>query len=85
LAIFVGIPLPGTGAWTGSVAAFLLGLKYVPSIIAIFCGVLLAAVIVTGLSLLKMWGLIIICAVIIILLLRAIYMSRKNKKINNGG
>ena len=82
LAIFVGIPLPGTGAWTGSVAAFLLGLKYVPSIIAIFCGVLLAAVIVTGLSLLRMWGLIIICAVIIILLLRAIYISRKNKKIN---
>lgn len=80
LAIFVGIPLPGTGAWTGAVAAFLLGLKYVPSMIAIFCGVLLAAVIVAGLSLLRVWGAIIVGVIIVILILRAIYISRKNNK-----
>lgn len=83
LALFVAIPLPGTGAWTGSVAAFLLGLKYLPSIIAIFCGVLLAAVIVTGLSLLKIWGLVIIGIIIIIFIIRAIYISRR--KNHEGG
>jgi uncharacterized membrane protein len=78
LALFVGIPLPGTGAWTGALAAFLLGLKYVPSMIAILCGVLLAAVIVTGLSLLGIWGAIIIGIVLIFFALRAVYINRKS-------
>jgi uncharacterized membrane protein len=80
LAIFVGIPLPGTGAWTGAVAAFLLGLKYVPSLIAIICGVLLAAVIVTGLSMLGIWGIIIISIILIFFILRAVYIKRKANK-----
>ncbi len=80
LAIFVGIPLPGTGAWTGAVASFLLGLKYIPSIIAIFAGVLIAAVIVTGLSLLGIWGAIIVIVIILIFIGRAIYISYRNKK-----
>ena len=45
LLLFVGIPLPGTGAWTGSLAAALLGLKPKKSAPAIFLGVLLACVI----------------------------------------
>lgn len=50
LLLFVGIPLPGTGAWTGSLAAAFLDMplrKALPSIIA---GVLLAGCIMTGLT-----------------------------------
>jgi uncharacterized membrane protein len=52
LATFVGIPIPGTGAWTGSVAAEVLGLSYWKSLSAIIVGVLMAATIVTFLSVL---------------------------------
>jgi uncharacterized membrane protein len=52
LATFVGIPLPGTGAWTGAVAAEVLGLSYWKSLSAIFVGVLMAAAVVTFLSVL---------------------------------
>lgn len=51
LAIFVGIPLPGTGAWTGAFAANIFGIKFWRSMLYIFIGVLLAAAIVTLLSL----------------------------------
>ncbi len=47
LAIFVGIPLPLTGAWTGSILAYLMGIEYKRALLAIFLGVLIAAVIVT--------------------------------------
>ena len=52
LMLFVGIPLPGTGAWTGTLAASLLDLDFKKSIVAISCGVLLAAAIITVLTLL---------------------------------
>ncbi|MBM3330858.1 small multi-drug export protein [candidate division WOR-3 bacterium] len=52
LATFVGIPLPGTGAWTGAVAAEVLGLSYWKSLSAIVVGVLMAATVVTFLSVL---------------------------------
>jgi uncharacterized membrane protein len=52
LATFVGIPLPGTGAWTGAVAAEVLGLPYWKALSSIFIGVLMAAAIVTFLSVL---------------------------------
>ena len=51
LAIFVGIPLPGTGGWTGAVAANIFGLKFWRAILFIFIGVLIAAAIVTPLTL----------------------------------
>lgn len=51
LALFVGIPLPGTGAWTGAFAANIFGLKFWRSLLFIFIGVLLAAAIVLSLSL----------------------------------
>lgn len=47
LMIFVAIPLPITGAWTGSLAAWLFGLDWKKSIIFVFLGVLIAGVIVT--------------------------------------
>ena len=51
LAIFVGIPLPGTGGWTGALAANIFGLRFWRSMFFIFLGVIMAAIIVTILSL----------------------------------
>lgn len=59
LMLFVSIPLPVTGAWTGSIAAFLFDIKFHNALISIFSGVIIAAVIVTTLSLLGIWGAII--------------------------
>lgn len=47
LVIFVGIPLPMTGAWSGCVASYLLGIKPIKSILAIFIGILISGTIVT--------------------------------------
>jgi uncharacterized membrane protein len=47
LALFVAIPLPVTGAWTGSLAAVLFGLKFKHAILSIFIGVVIAGIIVT--------------------------------------
>ena len=52
LLLFVGIPLPGTGAWTGTLAASMLDLDFKKSVLAVMCGVLLAAAIITVLTLL---------------------------------
>lgn len=45
LFLFVGIPLPGTGAWTGTLAASLLDMDFKSSILAVMLGVVLAGVI----------------------------------------
>ena len=45
LLLFVGIPLPGTGAWTGTLAASILNMKFKESVIAVMLGVVLAGVI----------------------------------------
>lgn len=45
LLLFVGIPLPGTGAWTGTLAASLLDMDFKSSVAAVLLGVLLAGVI----------------------------------------
>lgn len=45
LMLFVGIPLPGTGAWTGTLAASLLDLDFKKSVIAVILGVILAGII----------------------------------------
>ena len=50
LLLFVGIPLPGTGAWTGALIASLVGVKFRKAFPAIICGVLLASLIMTILS-----------------------------------
>ena len=47
LFLFVAIPLPGTGAWTGSLAAVLFNLDFKKSLFAIFCGVLTAGIIMS--------------------------------------
>ena len=45
LFLFVAIPLPGTGAWTGTLAASLLDMDFKSSVAAVMCGVLLAGII----------------------------------------
>ena len=45
LLLFVGIPLPGTGAWTGTLAASILDMDFKSSVIAVLLGVLLAGII----------------------------------------
>jgi len=47
LLLFVGIPIPGTGAWTGALIAAILGMRIRRSLPAIFLGVLLAGCIMT--------------------------------------
>lgn len=47
LALFVGVPLPVTGAWTGSVMAYLMGIEYKRALLAILLGAIIAGVIVT--------------------------------------
>ena len=47
LMLFVGIPLPGTGAWTGALLAALLGVKFKKAILAIILGVIIAAAIMS--------------------------------------
>lgn len=51
LILFVGIPLPVTGAWTGTVAAFVFGVRFRQALPCIFVGILLAGVVVTLASL----------------------------------
>ena len=58
LAIFVGIPLPGTGAWTGTLAASILDMGFKKSIIACVVGVAIAGVIISVLSALGLAALI---------------------------
>ncbi len=51
LLLFVGIPLPGTGAWTGTLAASILDMDFKSTTAAVMLGVLLAGVIMMVLSL----------------------------------
>lgn len=51
LALFVGIPFPGTGAWTGTLAASMLDLDRKKTFVAVACGLVLACAIMIILSL----------------------------------
>ena len=51
LFLFVGIPLPGTGAWTGTLAASLLKIEFKKTVFAVMAGVLLAGIIMMLISL----------------------------------
>ncbi|MBE5956030.1 MAG: small multidrug export protein [Lachnospiraceae bacterium] len=50
LLLFVGIPLPGTGAWTGTLAASFLDMDFKKSVVAVLGGVLLAGLIMGAVS-----------------------------------
>ena len=55
LMLFVGIPLPGTGAWTGTLAASMLDMDFKKSVIAVMLGVIIAGVIM-GLASMGVFG-----------------------------
>ncbi|ADJ26010.1 putative small multi-drug export [Dehalogenimonas lykanthroporepellens BL-DC-9] len=73
---FVSIPLPMTGAWTGSIAAVLLDLPFYQALGSITLGVLFASIIVVSLSLLG-WAGGIIAA---LALLSAFFLQRNRRK-----
>ncbi len=50
LFLFVGIPVPGTGAWTGTLAASILDLDFKKTVLAVMGGVLLAGIIMMAVS-----------------------------------
>ena len=57
LAIFIAIPLPGTGGWTGSVAAYLFGIPWLLTFLAALVGTSLASLAVFGVSIgiIRLW------------------------------
>ena len=83
LLLFVGIPLPGTGAWTGTLTASFLNLDFKTSITAITLGVLLAGLIMSlgskFVAILGWPGLIAIIAVIIIAIIISVFINKKKK------
>ena len=81
LTLFVGIPLPVTGAWTGSVIAEVLGLRVMKSFLFISLGVALAGIIVTMLTMLRIYG--IIGALIILLTFLAVYVIRVRRDLTS--
>lgn len=83
LILFVAIPLPVTGAWTGATAAYIFGLSYWKSILCTLGGVCIAGVVVTFLSSmlfeLGLLGLAILVAVLLIW-----YIAHRIRRRNHG-
>lgn len=81
LLLFVGIPLPGTGAWTGTLAASFLKLDFKTSVTAVALGVILAGIIMSLgskiVSILGWPGLIAILVVIAIIIALSIVLKKK--------
>ena len=86
LLLFVGIPLPGTGAWVGTLAASLLNLDFKTSICAVTLGVILAGIIMALgskiVSILGWPGLLAIIAVILAIIIISIVIKNKKSKKN---
>ncbi len=77
LTLFVAIPLPVTGGWTGAMAAFLMGIPFWKSMLYILMGVMIAGVIMTILALLGWIGAVIAGAVLLALAAGAVLKSFK--------
>lgn len=81
LLIFVGIPLPGTGAWTGTLAASFLKLDFKTSISAVTLGVLLAGIIMSLgskiVAALGWLGVLAIIVIILVIILISILIKKK--------
>jgi len=84
LLIFVGIPLPGTGAWTGTLAASFLNLDFKTSISAVTLGVLLAGIIMSLgskiVATLGWIGIFLIIAIILVIILVPFILKKKKQK-----
>lgn len=81
LLLFVGVPLPGTGAWTGTLAASFLKIDFKTSIFAVTLGVLLAGIIMSlgskFVAVLGWTGLLAIIAVIVIIIIASIMIKKR--------
>ena len=81
LLLFVGIPLPGTGAWTGTLAASFLNLDFKTSISAVALGVILAGIIMSlgskFVATLGWSGVITIIALILLAILVSVFVKKK--------
>lgn len=82
LTLFVAIPLPVTGAWTGSIIAEVMGLKVMKSFLSITLGVALAGIIVTMLTLLRIYGLVGALAILLTFLI--VYIIRARRDLRSG-
>lgn len=80
LMLFVAVPLPMTGAWTGAIAAFIFGIKFRHAILAIFLGVIIAGVIVTTLTMMGWIGATIAGIALICLAFFAVIETFKHEK-----
>ena len=84
LLLFVGIPLPGTGAWTGTLAASFLKLDFKTSITAVALGVILAGIIMSlGSKIVSIFGwagVIALIAVIVAIIIISIIVKKKKTK-----
>ena len=84
LLLFVGIPLPGTGAWTGTLAASLLDLDFKTSILAVSLCVILAGVIMSlGSKIVSIFGwpgVIAIITIILVAIILSIVLKKKRNK-----
>jgi uncharacterized membrane protein len=77
LTLFVAIPLPVTGGWTGAMAAFLMGIPFGKAMLYILMGVMIAGVIMTILALLGWMGAFIAGAVLLALTASTVLKSFK--------
>jgi len=85
LLLFVALPVPFTGAWTGSLIAYLFNLKFTKSLITIFIGVLMAASIMTVIKLTGVDILVILIGVIIAGIIMAVIVIGGMSKPENKG
>jgi uncharacterized membrane protein len=83
LLLFVGIPIPGTGAWTGTLAASFLNIGFKTSIIAVTLGVLLAGIIMSLgskiVAILGWPGLIAIIFILLVAIIVSMILKKKKK------
>lgn len=82
LLLFVAVPLPGTGVWTGCLLAYLLGMRIRHALLAVTLGMIIAGVLMTlgSLGLMTLVGDIEIALLVILAALVAAYMIQKIRK-----
>ena len=73
LTVFVAVPLPVTGAWTGAMAGWLIGMPFWSAFFSTFLGVLAAGVVMTALSLMGWWGAAIALVALLALLAASLF------------
>jgi len=82
LTLFVAIPLPGTGAWTGALASVVLDMSFGKSLLACALGVLGAGIILTIISFTNIWVgailVLILCIIFVYPIIKRKIAKRKN-------